>query len=63
MSDANDERPLPDPPAPSAVFRGALGRRLAEEGAVPGRPQRLWLWIGLCAAVGVVLLLISAAGI
>ena len=62
MSDDARDEPLTPAPAPTAGFRGDLGRRLAEEGPPPGRPARLWLWVALCVLLGLVLLVIALVG-
>jgi len=59
----SDEPDLAPPPAPSAAFRGDLRRRLDDDAPAPPRPARLWLWIGLAAVLGALLLLIAAASI
>lgn len=47
-------------PAPSAMFRGALARRLTELDPGYGhRPERLWLYAGALTAAGALLVLLG----
>jgi hypothetical protein len=55
------ERLERDRPAPTAMFRGDLRRRLLAGGATRSRPARLRLLISGCAMAGTLLLIVGAA--
>jgi hypothetical protein len=47
-------------PAPATAWRHGLLRALRSQSIPPPRPERLWTWIGVAAAIGCALLLLAA---